>query len=113
MLGNDKLSLLKLKQVFKRFNYALIGGHAALERHRLLELLAFAQVAYVVSGQGVTQPGHYVRLGDSLLLKVYHVGFGEDAAPAGDGRRPFRFEGQVAEFPVYGDSQAVRLLIEE
>jgi hypothetical protein len=92
--------------------HACVCSHTAHECHGTADLLAFGYTAFEAPGQGIAESGDDLVVRRSDLLKMDHVGFGEDSATPRNPWRIHRPEGDGAEF-FNGETEARRLLIEE
>jgi hypothetical protein len=108
---DDELSRIFVN-IQKGLSHAHVGCHASLERNGFHEILSFSDVAHEVTGQGIAETGNDVVIGCGNLLKMDHVRFRKDTAPACNARRVLGFQGELSKF-LNGQAETAGLLIQE
>ncbi len=114
VVGNDDVHLVAVSgrdDFVEGLDDGGVAGHAADAVDGLLEgaLLQGGHHA----GDAAAQRVEHGPYRDALLLQVYEVGLGEDAAPGSYSRRlSFELQRQAGEV-LHGDAQAIRLLLKE
>ena len=112
VLGDEELTVLERERLAQRAHGALVGRHAADERHRRVDDLALGDGALEVAHDGVAEAAQYLGRFVALLLRVDHVALGEHAAAAGDAGGLAGLEHDVADVLDVVEEPA-RLLVHE
>jgi len=113
VLGHDQFAVGQAAGAFERPDHARIGRHPAVKRDGASQLLALGDGAFEVPRQRHAQARHDIVVRRRDLLKVDHVGLGEDAAASGDSRGVLGLQRQLAELPLDAHAQPGRLLVQE